>query len=157
MPNLGLAWIFIDLGRPIQAFGPSIMGCQRHHLSPYSLLNLAKMVIYHCLQNIQQSTIFLKLEFVELHKFVFQKLELFEQIAFKFTVLFFMELKFLELKLHKKISKFFHRTQVELEYNGKFEFPKLEFPISSRSLHISKIMVDCKIFSKTVIFDHFDL
>ena len=99
----------------------------------------------------------MKLEFVELQKFVFQKLELFEQIAFKFTVLFFMELKFLELKLHKKISKFFHRTQVELEYNGKFEFPKLEFPISSRSLHISKIMVDCKIFSKTVIFDHFDL
>ena len=33
----------------------------------------------------------------------------------------------------------------ELEYHGKLEFPKLEFPISGR----------LQIFSKTVVFGHF--
>ena len=37
-----------------------------------------------------------------------------------------------------------------LEYHGK-----LEFPINGRFLHISEIVVDCKIFSKTVVFGHF--
>ena len=70
-----------------------------------------------------------------------------------------MELEVLELKLHKKKFQNFSIALkfMELEYNGKFEFLKLEFPIGSRSLHISKIMVDCKIFSKTVVFDHFGL
>ena len=36
----------------------------------------------------------------------------------------------------------------ELEYHGKLEFPKLEFPISGRFLHISEIVVDCKYFQK---------
>ena len=44
---------------------------------------------------------------------------------------------------------------LELEYHEKLEFPKLEFPTSCRSLHISKTVVDCKIFSKTVVFGHF--
>ena len=43
----------------------------------------------------------------------------------------------------------------ELEYHGKLEFLKIEFSISGSSLHISEIMVDCKIFSKTVVFGHF--
>ena len=34
---------------------------------------------------------------------------------------------------------------------------KLEFPISGRSLHISETVVDCKIFPKIVVFDHFSL
>ena len=37
----------------------------------------------------------------------------------------------------------------------ELEFPKLGFPISGRSIHISQTMVDCKIFSKTVVFGHF--
>ena len=54
-------------------------------------------------------------------------------------MLFFMKLKF-------------H----ELEYHGKLEFFKLEFPINGRFLlHISETVVDCKIFSKTVVFGHF--
>jgi len=40
---------------------------------------------------------------------------------------------------------------MELEYHGKLEFPKLEFPISGRSLYISKIVINYKIFLKTVI------
>ena len=43
----------------------------------------------------------------------------------------------------------------ELEYHGKLEFPKLKFPINGRFLHISKIVINCKIFSKTVVFGHF--
>ena len=54
----------------------------------------------------------------------------------------------MELKFHKKFSKFFHGTRVH---------GKLEFLISGKSQHISKTVVDCKIFSKTVIFDHFSL
>ena len=38
----------------------------------------------------------------------------------------------------------------------KLEHPKLEFPINGRSLDISKIVVDYIIFSKIVIFGHFD-
>ena len=36
----------------------------------------------------------------------------------------------------------------ELEFYGKLEFPTLKFPINGRSLHILKIMVDCKILKK---------
>ena len=43
--------------------------------------------IYHCLQNIQQSTTFLKLDFVEIE--------------------FFMVLEFMELKYQEKILRFF--------------------------------------------------
>ena len=45
---------------------------------------------------------------------------------------------------------------MELEYHGKLDFPKLEFSISGRSLHISKTVVDCKIFSKIVVFGQHD-
>ena len=62
------------------------------------------------------------------------KFEFFEKIAFKFVVLFFME----------------------LEYYRKLEFSKLEFSINGKSLHISVIVVDCKIFSNIVIFGHFN-
>ena len=34
----------------------------------------------------------------------------------------------------------------------KLEFPKLEFLVNSKFLHISKIVIDCKIFSKIVLF-----
>ena len=44
---------------------------------------------------------------------------------------------------------------MELEYHEKLEFPKIEFPISGISLYISETVIDCKIFSKTVLFDHF--
>ena len=54
----------------------------------------------------------------------------------------------MELKFRKKFSKFFHGTRVH---------GKLEFPISGRSQHISETVVDYKIFSKIVIFDHFSL
>ena len=37
----------------------------------------------------------------------------------------------------------------------ELEFPKHGFPISGRSIHISQTTVDCKIFSKTVVFGHF--
>ena len=43
-----------------------------------------------------------------------------------------MELEFIELKYHKKISNF----SIELE------FMELEYPKSGRSLHISKTVVD---------------
>ena len=38
----------------------------------------------------------------------------------------------------------------------KLELPKREFPISGRSLDISETMIDYIIFSKTMIFGHFD-
>ena len=62
------------------------------------------------------------------------ELEFFEKITFKFAVLFFMK----------------------LEYHEKLDFPKLEFPISGRSLHISKTVVDYKILSKIVVFGQHD-
>ena len=34
----------------------------------------------------------------------------------------------------------------------KFEFPKLEFLVRSKSLYILKIVIDCKIFLKIVLF-----
>ena len=38
------------------------------------------------------------------------ELEFFEKIPFKFAMLFFMELKFLQLELHKKLVAIFHGT-----------------------------------------------
>ena len=67
------------------------------------------------------------------------ELEFFEKITFKFAVLFFIKLEFMELK-----------------YHGKLDFPKLKFPISGRSLHISKTVVNCKIFSKIEVFGQHD-
>ena len=52
------------------------------------------------------------------------------------------------LEFHGKILKIFYGTRVH---------KKLEFPISGRSLHISETVVDCKIFPKIVVFDHFSL
>ena len=51
-----------------------------------------------------------------------------------------MVLKFMELTTNWE----------QLEYHGK-----LEFPISGTSQHISKTVVDYKIFSKTEVFGHF--
>ena len=47
-------------------------------------------------------------------------LEFFEKIAFKFGIKFFMELK----------------------YHGKLEFPKLKYPKTGKSIHISEIVVN---------------
>ena len=58
-----------------------------------------------------------------------------------------MELKFLELKFHKKDFKIFSWNSTTME--------KLEFPINGKSLHILETVVYCKIFSKTVVFGHF--
>ena len=74
-------------------------------------------------------------------------------MVLEFMVLEFMELEFHELQLLPKISKLFH----DLEYHGKLDFHKNEFQKGGRSLHISETVVDYKIFSKTVIFGHFDL
>ena len=39
----------------------------------------------------------------------------------------------------------------------KIEFHKFELQNSSRLLNISQIVINCKIFRPTVIFDHFGL
>ena len=52
-------------------------------------------------------------------------LEFFEKTVFKVAEIFLIELKF-----------------IELEYHGKLEFPKLEYPKSGRFLHIFKTVVD---------------
>ena len=57
------------------------------------------LAIYHCFGNIYECTTLLELEF-------------FEKIAFKVAMLFFMELKCLELELHKKLVAIFHGTWV---------------------------------------------
>ena len=55
----------------------------------------------------------------------FHKLEFFEKIVIKFAGKFFMEFEF-----------------IKLEYHGKLEFPKLEYPKSGRFLHIFETVVD---------------
>ena len=71
----------------------------------------------------------MKIEFTV--KLEFQKIESFEKIYFKFTRKFFMVLKFLEL-----------------EYSGKLDFAKLEYPKNSKSLYIFGTMVNYNIVSK---------
>jgi len=78
------------------------------------------LAIYHYFGNIYGCTTLLE--------FNFQKFKFFEKIAFKFAVLFFMELKFLELKFHKKLVVIFHRLELH---------DKLKFQNSGRSLIIS--------------------
>ena len=73
----------------------------------------------------------MKLEFVV--KLKFQKLEFFEKIYFKFFRNFFME----------------------LEYHGKLDFAKLEYPKSDRSLHIFETVVNCNIVFKKMLFGYF--
>ena len=69
-----------------------------------------------------------------------------------------MELEFHELELHQNISKFLMVLEFhELEYHGKLDFVKIEFQKSGRLLNISQKMIDCIIFSKKVVFGHFDL
>jgi len=63
-----------------------------HYLEKY-------VEIYHCFGNIYGCITLLKLEF-------------FLKIAFKFAMIFFMELEFLELELHKKLVATFHGTRV---------------------------------------------
>ena len=41
------------------------------------------------------------------------------------------------------------------EYYGKIDFYKIEIKKNNKLLNISQIMVDCNIFSKKVVFDHF--
>ena len=43
----------------------------------------------------------------------------------------------------------------KLEYHEKFDFAKLEYPKSNKSLYISKTVIDCNIVYKNVQFDHF--
>ena len=43
----------------------------------------------------------------------------------------------------------------ELEYHGKLDFAKLEYPKSGSSLHISETVVDCNIVCKKVLFGYF--
>jgi len=64
------------------------------------------------------------------------------------------KLKFLKLEFPIN-GRSLHISETEFEYHEKLEFLKLKFPISGRFLHILKIVVDCKIFSKTVIFGYF--
>ena len=45
---------------------------------------------------------------------------------------------------------------MELEYYRKLEFSKVDFSINGKSLHILVIVVDCKIFSKIVVFGDFN-
>ena len=71
-------------------------------------------------------------------KLEFQKIESFEKIYFKFTRKFFMVLKFLEL-----------------EYSGKLDFAKLEYPKSSKSLYIFGTMVNYNIVCKKGLFGYF--
>ena len=66
------------------------------------------------------------------------KLEFFEKIYFKFI---------------KKFQNFF----MVLEYHEKLDFAKLEYPKSGRFLHIFKIVVDCNIVCKKVLFGYFCL
>ena len=59
-----------------------------------------------------------------------------------------MVLELHELEFYKNISNkfegyFFKVLEfIELEYHGKLEFPKLKYPKSGRSLHISETVVD---------------
>jgi len=54
-----------------------------------------------------------------------------------------MGLKFHKLKFFEKLAfKFSRKFLMELEYHGKLEFPKLEYPKSGRSLHISETMIN---------------
>ena len=55
--------------------------------------------IYHYFGNIYGCITLLKFDF-------------FEKIAFKFAMIFFIELEFLELELHKKLLAIFHGTRV---------------------------------------------
>ena len=43
----------------------------------------------------------------------------------------------------------------KLEYHGKLNFTKLEYPKSDRSLYISEIVVDCNIVFENVLFGYF--
>ena len=43
----------------------------------------------------------------------------------------------------------------ELEYHGKLDFAKLEYPKSGKSLYIFEIVVDCNIVCKNVLFGYF--
>ena len=73
-------------------------------------------------------------------KFKFQKLKFLEEMYFKFVGEIFMVLKF-----------------IELEYHGKLDFAKLEYPKSGKSLHISETVVNYNIVCKKVLFSYFRL
>ena len=55
----------------------------------------------------------------------FHELEFFEKIVIKFAGKFFMEFEF-----------------IKLEFHGKLEFPKFEYPKCGRFLHISETVVN---------------
>ena len=65
-----------------------------------------------------------------------------------------MVLEFHELEYHGKLD-FPKLEYPKLEYHGKLNFPKLEYPKSGRSPYISKIVVDCNIVCKKVLFVYF--
>ena len=46
---------------------------------------------------------------------------------------------------------------IELEYHGKLDFAKLEYPKSGKSLHISETVVNYNIVCKKVLFSYFRL
>lgn len=43
----------------------------------------------------------------------------------------------------------------KLEYHEKFDFAKLEYPKSNRSLYIFETMIYCNIICKNVLFGYF--
>ena len=51
--------------------------------------------------------------------------------------------------------KNFQNFSLELKYHGKLKFSKLEFPISSRSLHISKTVLELQDIFKNSDIGHF--
>ena len=46
---------------------------------------------------------------------------------------------------------------MKLKYHRKLEFSKLKFPFNDKSLHILETVINCKIFSKILVFGHFDI
>ena len=53
------------------------------------------------------------------------------------------ETRVYENRVYREIWVLQKIFKIELEYHEKLDFPKLEYPKSGRSLHISKTVVDC--------------
>ena len=76
------------------------------------------------------------------------KLEFFEKIYFE-NFLWYSSL------WNSSTVKNFQNFSMVLEYYGKLDFIKLKYQKSSRSLHISEIVVDCNIVCKKMLFSYF--
>ena len=63
--------------------------------------------------------------------------------------------KFVNFLWNLSYKKKFQNFSIDLEFMELKYHEKLKFPISCRSLSISETVINCKIFSKIILFGHF--